>query len=259
MKKISKSLLSIALMSTMLAGVSYAADAGAVATKSTVTPAEVEAAKRNAEELAAALAAKNQESMAKVDNLKTAASDKAAQLEIEKKLRAEKRAREAEERRLAEEARIKAEAEEEERLLAEEAVKQKEIEAAIEAEAQKAAEKAKKRAEKAKMATDLVALKEEAAKLGIELAEKERLLGDRDAEIVQLKSTIENMKVKEAEVAKTIIAHNKTATKILQTQVAENLGTSVDTARKVEGALAGLKTKAAASKKRARDESAAAD
>ncbi|MBY0462394.1 MAG: hypothetical protein K2Q34_04360 [Alphaproteobacteria bacterium] len=240
MRKISKSLLTVALMSTMLAGVSYAA--------TSVTAADVLAAKEKADALALALAEKNKAGSQKVDSLKSAALDKAAQLELQKKERAEERAKKAEAFRLAEEKRIKEEEEEEARLAAEEEEKQKQIQLEIEAETQKAVEKAQKRAARAQMATDLAAAKQEIVDLATALSVKEKELGEANGEIVRLKSEIDDMKAKEAEIAKTIISSNRATNQTLQKQIAGNVGTDVKTAQAVERGLAGLKKRASSKK-----------
>jgi colicin import membrane protein len=241
MRKISKSLLTVALMSTMFAGVSYAAGAG-------VTAADVIEAKEKAEALALALAEKNKAASQKVDSMKSAALDKAAQLELQKKERAEERARKAEAFRLAEEKRIKEEEEEEARLAAEEEEKQKQIQLEIEAETKKAVEKAKKRAENVQLHTNLVAAKQEIVDLATALSGKEKELGEANGEIVRLKSEIDDMKAKEAEIAKTIISSNRATNQTLQKQIAGNVGTDVKTAQVLEKGLAGLKKRASSKK-----------
>ncbi|MBY0281098.1 MAG: hypothetical protein K2W94_02965 [Alphaproteobacteria bacterium] len=116
---------------------------------------------------------------------------------------------------MAEEARLKADAEEGERLAAEDAEKQKAIQAEIERAAQEAAKKEKKRAEKIQMAKNLTAVKEEVVKLGMALAEKEKELGDANAMIAALKAKIKEMKAKENEINRNIIASNKAEEKLL--------------------------------------------
>ncbi|MBY0462393.1 MAG: hypothetical protein K2Q34_04355 [Alphaproteobacteria bacterium] len=202
--------------------------------KSNVDAQDIEDAKHKADEIRATYDAKGKKEEEALTQKKSAAQLEAEQLELKRKERVEKRAKEAEQRRLEEEARKEEEAKEEARLIAEEEVKQKAIEAEIEKAAQEAARKVKKRAAELQVVKDLATIKEEIVKLGTELAAKEKELGDANVMITALKAKIEEMKAKEIEINKNIIASNKAEEKLLRQWIAN----SSNTAKKPKSAAA---------------------
>ena len=231
MEKISKSFLTIAMMSTILTGGVYASDA-----EGDMDPL----ARRKSE-----LAAKDRRDRDSLETRRSDAEKAKAQLEADRKARAEKRAAEAEARRKAEEERVAAEAEEE-RLAAEaEASRQAEIERQILEEAERATQKAEKRAQKAKEAEDIAALRKEAVDLGRQLADAETRIGEANRRILELESSIEAMKLKDGQIAKNIIASNLAENKMLREQIAGNLGTTTEGLNRASSAVSAFKAKAA--------------